>query len=125
MGLERKFSNDGRSISSISLAAAIAGIEIFLKERAKINFFEGIFLFFRGNRVFFGRDPFAIFFLAGGVIEQGNGVFQLLQNRILHHLGGDHVAQLKLVEREHADHLHEARREDLPLRDFQMELGLE
>ena len=34
-------------------AAAIAGIEILLKERAKIDFFERIFLFRRGDRIFF------------------------------------------------------------------------
>ena len=45
-----------------------------------------------------------------------NGIFELFENRVLDHLGVDHVLELKLVEREDRDHLHQARGEDLALR---------
>ena len=47
-----------------------------------------------------------------------------VQNRIFHHLFGDHVLQLKLIKRKHADHLHQSWGEDLALRDLKVQLCL-
>ena len=58
------------------------------------------------------------------IVDHRNGIFQFFENGVLHHLGSDHVLELKLVEREDADHLHQSRREDLPLRDLQIQSWL-
>src|SRR5437867_8342766 len=82
-------------------------IEVILKKRAEINFLEGVFLVLRSSRGFFSRrGTFALFLPTADIIYQRNGIFQLLEDRVLHHLGSDHVLELKLVERKHADHLH-------------------
>src|SRR5438094_109855 len=47
---------------------------------------------------------------------QRKHLFQLLEHGVGNHLLIDHLAQLELVEREHADHLDEPRRQDLLLR---------
>ena len=57
----------------------------------------------------------AVFFFAAYFVDQRDGFFELFENRVLDHLGVDHVLELKLVEREDGDHLHEAGREDLAL----------
>ncbi len=126
--MERKFSKD-RLLDVFHLSlAAIAGIEILLEERAKIDFFEGILLFFGRDGIFFRRGhrshAVAFFFLPTDIVEQGDGVFQFFENRILDHLGVDHVLELKLVEREHGDHLDEARRQNLPLRQLDVQFVL-
>ena len=48
-----------------------------------------------------------------------------LQHRVLHQLLLDHLAQLEAVELEQADHLHQARGEDLLLRHLELEFGIE
>ena len=117
-----------RALDILHLAVgAVAGIEIVLKERAEINLFEGIFLFCRGDGIFFvggGSGALAVFFFFADFVEQRNGVFELLENRILDHLRVDHVLELKLVEREDGDHLHQARGEDLALRELYAEFVL-
>ena len=57
-------------------------------------------------------------------VEQRNRIFQFFENRILDHLRVDHVLELKLVEREDRDHLHQARGQDLALRELQVQFGL-
>src|SRR6267378_965630 len=108
--------------------AAIAGIEIVLEERTKIYFLERIFLLVRDRRTLFrgrlGGQPVAFLLLASDIVEQGDGIFQLFKDRILDHLGIDHVLELKLVEREHGDHLHETRRQNLPLGQLDVQLVL-
>jgi hypothetical protein len=47
----------------------------------------------------------------------------LLQDGILHHLGIDHLLQFELVQRKNAHHLHQARSQDLALRDLQIQFG--
>ena len=54
----------------------------------------------------------------------GNVFFELLEHRIFDDLGVDHLLQLELVQGKHAHHLHEARGEYLPLRDFQAQSWL-
>ena len=100
---------------------AVSGIEIILKKGAEIDLFEGIFLLDRGDGILFvggGRGAFAVFFLLADFVEQGNRLFQFFKDRILDHLGVDHVLELKLVEREDRDHLHQAGGEDLALREL-------
>ena len=106
--------------------AAVARIQILLEERAEINLFERVFLFDGRDRVLFGGSGmFAFFFTAANVVDQRDAIFQFFQNRIFHHLGVDHVLELKFVERKHADHLHEAWGQDLSLRDLQAQSVLQ
>ena len=65
-----------------------------------------------------GGRALAIFFLLADLIEKRNRVFEFLQHGILDHLAIDHVLEFKLVEREDRDHLHQARGEDLALREL-------
>jgi hypothetical protein len=69
-------------------------------------------------------QPAAFFFLATNVIEHRHRIFKLFQHRVLDHLGIDHVLQLKLVEREYGHHLHETRRQNLPLRQLDVQFVL-
>ena len=106
----------------------ITGVEIVLEERAEIDLFEGIFLFGRGDRIFFGggcSGAVAVFFFLADVIEERDRLFQLFENRVLDHLSVDHVLELKLVEREDRDHLHQARSEDLALGELYTEFVLQ
>ena len=108
--------------------AAIPGIQIILEERAKIYLLERILLLIRDCRTLFrgrlGGQPVAFFLLASDIIEQRNGIFQLFEHRVLDHLGIDHVLELELVEREHGDHLHETRRQNLSLGQLDVQLVL-
>ena len=61
-------------------------------------------------------SPFPVFLFLAYFVEQGNGIFKLFENRVLDHLSVDHVLELKLVEREDGDHLHQSRSQDLALR---------
>src|SRR6266849_8762515 len=93
-----------RALDLFHLAvSAITRIEIVLKERAEIDFFEGIFLLVRGDGIFFGgggSGALAVFFFLADVIEERNCFFQLFENRVLDYLIIDHVLQVMLVERE-------------------------
>jgi len=105
-------------------------IEILLKERAKIDLVEGVFLFRGGERRFFllrggGGGAIALFLAAAHVIEQRNRVLEFFEDRVLDHFGRNHVLKLELVQREHGDHLDKARRQDLPLRQSDVQLVLQ
>ena len=101
--------------------AAKPGIEIIFEKRAEINLFEGIFLVLGSGRSLFGtRLAFTLFFAAANIVNQRNRIFQFFKNGVLHHLGGDHVFELKFIERKDANHLHQARGKDLALRDFEV-----
>src|SRR5208283_2003542 len=107
---------------------AIAGIEIVLEERAEINLFERIFLFDSSDRVFFvagGSGALAVLFFLADFVEQRNSVLELFEDRVLDHLGVDHVLELQLVERKDGNHLHQAGREDLALRKLNAEFVLQ
>ena len=105
-----------RALDLFHLAlTAVAGIEVILEERSKINFLKRIFLIgCRGGR-FFGGGAFALFFTPAYVIDERNRIFQFLEYRVLNHLFIDHVLELEFVERKHTDHLHQARGKDLAL----------
>ena len=106
--------------------AAIARIEILLKERAKVDLFERVLLLRRRNGIFFSSDrALPLLFATSDIIHEGNRILQFLQNWILHHLAVDHVLKLKLVERKHADHLHEPGCKYLPLRYFEAQSVLQ
>ncbi len=102
-----------------TVGRAEAGIQIILKVGAKVYFVERVTLV----ALRLGRDLFyaalALRLFQGDVIDEGNTLFQLFQHRILNNLGVDQLFQLQLVERQHADHLHQARRQNLTLRNFQ------
>src|SRR5579883_1611884 len=109
--------------------AAVAGIQIVLEERAKIDLVERIFLFFGGEGSFFGgggrSGAVACFLAAAHFVDEGNGIFQFFENRVLHHLGVDHVLELDLVERKDRNHLDQARGEDLALRQLDVQFVLQ
>ncbi len=94
------------------MPAVAAGVQILIEEAADIELVKGIQLLFLGN--------FFSFILEEGfvaVVVGGSRFFaQLFQHRIGHHLGVDHLPQLQAVQRQHADHLHQARRQYLLLR---------
>ena len=77
-----------------------AGIEVILKERTKINFFEWIFFVWSRDWGLFGcGSPVSLFLSAANIINEWHSIFEFFEHRILNHLGGDHVLQLKFVER--------------------------
>ncbi len=107
---------------------AVAGVKIILEKRAEVDLFEGIFLFDRSDGVFFVRSrsgALAVFFFAANFVEQRNRFFKFLENRVLDHLSVDHVLELKLVEREDGDHLHQAGSKDLALGQLYTEFVLQ
>jgi hypothetical protein len=57
-------------------AGAVAGIEIILKEGSEVDLFERIFLFDRGDGIFFGGSlsggAVEVFFLAADLVDQRN-----------------------------------------------------
>ena len=100
-------------------AGAIARVEIVLKERSEVDFLKGIFLFGGDRGLFRGSlssGAVAVFLLAAYFVDERDGFFELFENRVLDHLGVDHVFELKLIEREDRDHLHQTRGKDLALR---------
>src|ERR1700756_2116082 len=118
-----------RTLDVFHLAVrAIAGIKIVLEEGTEIDLFEGILLFDGGNGIFFGgggSGAFAVFLFFADLVEQRNRVFELFEDRVLDHLSIDHVLELKLVEREDRDHLHQARGKNLALRELYAEFVLQ
>ena len=102
-----------------TVGRAEAGIEIVLEVGPKVDLVERITLV----ALRLGCDLFhasiALRLSERDVIDEGNTLFQLFQHRILNNLGVDQLFQLQLVQRQHTDHLHQARRQDLTLRNFQ------
>ena len=78
--------------------------------------------FFGGS---LGGGAVAVFVFTAYFVDERNGFFELFENRVLDHLGIDHVLELKFIEREDGDHLHQARGEDLPLREFDAQFVLQ
>ena len=85
--------------------------------------------FLRPGRALLPRSPrnypVALFLAPANFIDQRNRILQFFQNRILHHFRIDHVLKLDFVEREDRHHLHEARGQNLPLRQLDVQLVLQ
>src|ERR1700733_8297870 len=102
-----------------TVGRAEARIQIILEVGSKIDLIKRITLVALGLscNLFDTAVPFG--FPEGDVIDEGNALFQLFQHRVLNDLGVDQLLQLQLVERQHTDHLHQARRQYLTLRNLQ------
>ena len=107
-----------------AVGGAKTGIEIILEIGAEVNLVERITLVALCLGCGLFDASLALRFFLCQVVDEGNALFQLLQHRILNDFGVDQLFQLQLVERQHADHLHQARRQNLPLRNLQTELWL-
>ena len=95
---------------------------MLLKIGAEIPFFNQVVLVPVAD--FHTRRGFARFFLLGPLrylVERGGALGQFFENGVHDHLLVDHLAQLELVEREHADHLHQAGRQNLLLRHLEVQ----
>jgi hypothetical protein len=101
-----------------------AGVEIILKVGTEINLVEWVFFFPR----LFARNLFnrtvAVAFLPMQFVNGRRGFLKLFQNGVLDHLRVDHVLQLELVQREHADHLNQPGRKHLALGDLEVQFWL-
>ena len=100
-------------------------VQVVLKVAAEIDLIEGVFLgplTFRGDLL---DAAFAVAFLSGPLIHRLRRLFNLLEYGILDHLPVDHFLELKLVERKHRNHLHQPRRKDLPLGNFDVQSRLQ
>ena len=121
----RKELIEGRTLNVFAFAAGGAlgsGIEILRKEGAKIEFIEGIG--FGLLRNFF--DFFLEKGLVGIAILRRRVAFgHFIENRVRHDLLIDHLPQFQAVQRQHADHLNEPRRQNLLLRDAETQFGCE
>jgi hypothetical protein len=103
-----------------------AGVEVVLEVGPEIDLREGVFFLFwclDGSGDLFHR-PIPLRLASLHVVEEGNALLDLIEDRILRHLGLDHLLQLQLIQRQHADHLHEARGQYLSLSHFEAQLGL-
>src|SRR5580698_7634441 len=100
-------------------------VEIVLKVAAEVDLVEGVFFYASGlsGNLFCRTLPVA--FESCALIERDDGLFELFENRVLDHLGVDHLPELELIEGKHTDHLHKTRGENLALRDFQIKLRLQ
>ena len=100
------------NFSFLGLAAVAAGIEIFVEKAADVEFVERIgFRFFRQLL----RFGFQKIFVA--VVVRLGGLFaELFEDGVGDHLLVDHLAEFEAIERQDADHLDEAGRQNLPLR---------
>src|SRR5712672_1536294 len=106
-----------RNFALLRAAPVSTGIEVLIEEGTNVELVKGI-------RFGLLRDLFG-FCLEKGFVAVVVGLrwlFALLfQDRVGNHLLVDHLAQLKPIEREHADHLNEARSQNLLLRNLQIQ----
>ena len=101
------------------------GVQVVLKVAAKVDFVERILFRPLGFRHLLLSGKFAVPVASGQFIKACGALVDLLEDGVLHHLGVDHLLQFQLVEREYAHHLHQARRQHLPLRNTEIQLGLQ
>ena len=108
------------------VAGSIAGVEIILEIRAEVDLFERVPFFRRvlSHGHFFLCRALPLRIPARYVVQQRDMFFYFFQHWIFNDFRVDHLLQLELVQRQHADHLHQARREYLPLRNFEAQLWL-
>ena len=101
----------------LRLPAVTAGIQILIKESPDVELVKRIRLRFLRNLLRFIADEIFV-----AVIVRRGGFFALFfQDRVLNHLLIDHFPKFQPVQRQHADHLHQARRQNLLLRHLQIE----
>ena len=121
---ERNLSKEGRSISSRSLLPARSepASRYWVKKVPKSNSSKGLAASVSGNFFgFFFEESFV-----GVAVGGGGALFgDFVEDGIGHDFLIDHLAQLQAIQRENADHLHEARRQNLLLRHAQAEFGCE
>jgi len=101
----------------LRLAAVATRIEILVEECADVEFVERIrFWLFRHFLGFGFQEGFV------AVVVGLRRLFaELFENRVGYHLLVDHFAEFETVQGEDADHLDQARRQNLLLRNFQVE----
>ncbi len=101
----------------LRLPAIAAGIQVLVEESADVEFIKGIGLGLFGD--FFGFR-FQEGFVA--VIVGLRGLFaELFEDGIGDHLLVDHLAQFETIQRQDAHHLHQAGRQNLLLRNLQIQ----
>jgi hypothetical protein len=101
----------------LRLPAVAAGVQILIEEAADVELVKGIGFRLLGNFFSFGLQKSLVAIVVGL-----RRLFALLfQDGIGDHLLVDHLAQLQAIEREHADHLHQTWRQNLPLRHLQIQ----
>jgi len=105
----------------VFLAGTEAGVEVFLKIRTEVDLFEWVFG--RNRRLF--DNPIAHGLTTADLIQRGNRLVDLLEDRVFDHLGVDHVGQFQLVQGQNTHHLHQTRCKDLALRYLQVQSGLQ
>ena len=105
---------------AITVVTAAAGVQVLAEKRSYIELVEGIGRFRLRNLFRFFLDERFVRVIVRAQLFFG----QLFEHGIGHHLLRDHLAQLQAVQRQHTDHLHQARREDLLLRHAQVQLRL-
>ena len=114
---------EGRLLDDFVLAAsfAAAAIQILIEEGSDIEFVEGIGRLCLRHFLSLGLDEgfFAVIFAGGPSLVSSSSI------GIGDHFLRDHLAQFQTVQRQHADHLHQARRQNLLLGDLEMKFGLE
>ena len=101
---------------------AIAGVEILLEVRAKIDLVEDVFLGWRGRFLCRSLQPLLA---ACNLIQHRNCFVNLFQDGIFHQFRIDHLLELELVQRKNTHHLHQARRQHLTLGHLQTQFWLQ
>src|SRR5438034_4789672 len=102
----------------LGLPAVTAGIQVLVKEGSDIEFVKGIGFGLLWN--FFGfRFQEG---LIAVIVGLGGFLVLLFKDRIGNHLLVDHFAQLEAIQRQDAHHLYQAWRQNLFLRDAEIEL---
>ena len=106
---------EGRLFNVLNRRRLVSGVQVVVEKRPEVDLLKGVFfgavLAVHGGRV--GRLVRCDFLFD---VHGGEVLGKLLQHRILDDLLVDHLAQFEPVQRQHADHLHQARRQNLLLR---------
>ena len=108
----------------------IPRIQILLEVAAKVDLVERVLLPFHivlplrlrdhllGRTLPVPLDPRPL-------IKRKRDLLHLLKHRILDHLRVQHLFQFEFIQGQHADHLHQSRRQHLTLRHSKIQLGLQ
>src|SRR5579885_1776004 len=103
-------------LAFLGLASVPARVQVLIEKTSNVEFIERI-----GRLRFRHLLRFVLQEILVAVIVGGGRLFaQFFQDRIRHHLLIDHLAQFQAVQRQHADHLHQAGRQNLLLRNLEV-----